>query len=40
MTSCYKIEDEEEGDEYQLEKSLENKLRTLIILKALLACMD
>ena len=40
MTSCYEIEDEEEGDEDKLEKSSENEERALTIPKALPACMD
>jgi len=40
MTSNYKMEDEGEGDDDKLEKSLENEVRTLAILKALPTCMD
>jgi len=40
MTSCYEMEDEEEGDEDELEKSSENEVRALTILEALRACMD
>jgi len=39
MTSCYEMEDEEEGDENKLEKSSENEVRALTIPEALPACM-
>jgi len=37
MTSCYQMEDEEEGDKEKLEKPLRSKEKTLTILEALLA---
>ena len=40
MTSCYEMEDEEEGDEDQPKESSEHEKRVLTIPKALLACMD
>jgi len=40
MTSCYEMEDEEEGDEDKLKKSSENEVRDLTIPEALQACMD
>jgi len=40
MTSCYKMEDEEDGDEDQLEESSEYEKGVLTIPKALPACMD
>ena len=39
MTSCYKMEDEEEGDEDKLEKDSENEVRALTISEAFSACM-
>ena len=39
MTSCYEMEDEEEGDEDKLEKSSKNEERALTILEASPACM-
>jgi len=40
MTSCYEMEDEEEGDEDKLKKSSENEKRTLTIRESLPACID
>jgi len=40
MTSCYEMEDKEEGDEDQLEESSEYENRVLTIPEALPACMD
>jgi len=40
MTSCYGLEDEENGDEEKLEKPSESEEKTLTILEALPVCMD
>ena len=40
MTSCYEMEDEEEGDEEKLKKYSESEEKTLTILQALLASTD
>ena len=40
ITSCYEMEDEEEGDKDKLEKPSENEVRDLTISEALPACMD
>ena len=40
MTSCYKMEDKENGDEEKQEKSWEDDDKTLTLLEALSACID
>ena len=40
MTSCTELEDEEDGGEEKQEDSRKGYDKTLIVLEALLACMD
>jgi len=40
MTSCYDMEDEEEGDEEKLDKPSESDDKSLIVLEALPTCID
>jgi len=39
-TSCYEMEDEEEGDEEKLEKPSKSEDKTLTVLEALPTCID
>ena len=40
MTSCYEMEDKEEGDKEKHEKSSKGDDKTLTVLEALPTCMD